>query len=122
MGEEGVERMQPLNDLPESLAARQFFADRLEKHFRAHPMEWIGILELQVIGGPSWRSRIACDLRKKRGLNVPWNHSNLHSAYRWMPHEVLGRDASIPAPTRWPIAGAPFAEAETWTLTPPESR
>jgi hypothetical protein len=92
-------------DFREHLAAREFFANRLEAHFRAHPNQWISILELMQIGGPSWRSRIACDLRVKRKLNVPWNKSNLHSAYMFVPT----------VEDRWPAFDAPIQE--TWRLT-----
>src|SRR5678816_2014706 len=85
-------------DLLNSLAARQFFADKLEAHFRAHPLQWISILDLMKIGGPSWRSRIVNDLRQKRGLNVPWNHDNRASAYRFIPWVQLGRSADVQPP------------------------
>jgi hypothetical protein len=108
-----------MNDLPESLAARQFFANRLEAYFRAHPTEWVSIIDLMKIGGPSWRSRIACDLRIKRGLNIVWNRSNLRSAYRWYP--TNSEAASEPSSDLWPIPGAPSAD-QGFHLTPPEHR
>jgi hypothetical protein len=85
-----------MNDLKEYLAARQFFANRLEAHFRAHPLIWVSLPELMQIGGPSWRSRIANDLRQKRQLNVVWNKSNLQSAYMFLPYVPLGRSADVP--------------------------
>lgn len=72
---------------------RQFFADRLAAYFRAHPLTWVSIMDLIRIGGPSWRSRIACDLRP-RGMVITWNRSNKESAYMFTPHTQLGRDAS----------------------------
>ncbi len=72
---------------------RQFFADRLADYFRAHPLVWVSIMKLIEIGGPSWRSRICEDLRKKRGMEIPWNRDNKHSAYMFKPFTPLARDA-----------------------------
>ncbi len=111
------------SSLSAELVRRQCFADQLEAYFRAHPLVWISILELQklTLGGPSWRSRIVEDLREKRSMDIPWNKSSRESAYMFRPDgPALGRDAAVPAPDAWPIAGAPYHEA--WTLTPPESR
>lgn len=102
------------DDLRESLAARRFFADRLEAYFKQHPRVWIGLPELMKIGGPSWRSRIFNDLRNKRHMRVVWNRSNLESAYMFTEHEPLGRDASIPVPDQWPVFDAP--SQEPWSL------
>jgi hypothetical protein len=79
---------------------RQFFADRLAEYFRQHPLTWISIMDLIRIGGPSWRSRIACDLRpeKKRNMNIVWNKSNKESAYLYTPWKPLGRSAETVAP------------------------
>ncbi len=108
------------HDLIESLAARRFFANRLEAHFRAHLREWIDLPTLMRIGGPSWRSRIACDLRKKRGLVIVWNRDSRQSAYMCLEQAPQGRDASVPAADRWPVVGAPYEEP--FVLTPPEAR
>lgn len=76
---------------------RQFFADRLADYFRAHPLTWVSIMDLIRIGGPSWRSRIACDLRpaNKRAMCVEWNKSNKESAYMYRPHKPQGRSAEV---------------------------
>lgn len=74
---------------------RSFFADRLADYFRKHPLVWISIMDLIKIGGPSWRSRIACDLRP-RGMCVLWNKNNKASAYMYRPEPPLARDASEP--------------------------
>jgi hypothetical protein len=111
LGEPTVSR----EDFREHLAAREFFANRLEAYFKAHPGEWISLFDLMKIGGPSWRSRIACDLRKKRGLNIVWNKSNLASAYRYLDHTPLGRPADVPVPDRWPVFDGPIQE--TFRLT-----
>lgn len=77
----------------DELARRDFYADRLEAHFRSHPGIWIPLLELQAIGGPSWRSRIACDLRLKRKLHVVWNEHPRRSAYMFREERALGPSA-----------------------------
>lgn len=87
---------------------RQFFADRLADYFRAHPMTWVSIMDLIRIGGPSWRSRIACDLRQKRKMLVTWNRNNKASAYLYTPHTPLGRDAATP------VAGLPLFDDGPW--------
>lgn len=73
---------------------RQFFADRLADYFRRNPLVWVSIMDLIRIGGPSWRSRIACDLRP-RGMTILWNRNNKASAYMFRPEPPLGRDAAI---------------------------
>jgi hypothetical protein len=86
---------------------RQFFADRLQAYFKAHPLVWISILELSKIGGLSWRSRIACDLRPKRGMTITWNNSNKDSAYMFTPYKPLGRSAEtrVESPQRSLFSG-----------------
>lgn len=100
----------PSDDLRPELHRREFFANRLEAHFRRHPRVWITLPDLMEIGGPSWRSRIANDLRTKRHMRIVWNRSNERSAYMFTEHEPLGRDASVPAPDRWPVGDAPYVE------------
>lgn len=107
-------------DLRASLVNRQYFANQLEAHFKAHPLVWISILDLQKIGGPSWRSRIADDLRTKRKLNVVWNRESLESKYRYEPHDPLGRDAGTFVPFG-PATDAPYQEPP-FVLTAPEAR
>ena len=82
-----------MNAFTEEQERRSFFADRLEVLFRSRPLEWISVLELVKVGGLSWRSRIACDLRQKRGLTVEWNKQNKTSAYMFKPFKPLGRSA-----------------------------
>lgn len=46
------------------------FRDRLAEHFRAHPGEWIGGLELAKIAGAyAWRSRVS-DCRTQLGMRI----------------------------------------------------
>lgn len=92
--------MKPHTPVSEQKAARSFFADRLEAHFRSHPLEWISILDLMPIGGPSWRSRIADELRGQRKMNVEWNGNSRQSMYRFIPYEPLGRDAGEQVPAQ----------------------
>ena len=74
---------------------RRFFADALSAHFRAHPWEWVSIMTLIRIGGPSWRSRLVEDLRQHRKMEIPWNGDSRQSAYMYRPTgPALGRDAS----------------------------
>ncbi len=77
------------------LDRRAFYADALDTYFRAHPLMWIPLPTLLDIGGPSWRSRIACDLRKKRQMTITWNRDPLQSAYMFIPYVPLGRSADV---------------------------
>ncbi len=81
------------------LARRQGKADVLETEFRARPGEWIRIGELTRLVGSAFGSRIRCDLKPKRHMHIVWNGENGEdSAYRFIPHEPLGRAADVPDP------------------------
>ncbi len=81
------------NPFLEELDRRHFYAERMAAYFEARPQEWVSILELMKIGGPSWRSRLVEDLREKRHMDIPWNHDNRASAYMFRPHVPIARDA-----------------------------
>lgn len=78
------------------LDRRQSLTDAVERVFRARPLEWIGITELAALGGVGgFRTRIS-ELRRRKvdPMNLVNNRKNgPRSAYMWMPHAPLGRDA-----------------------------
>jgi hypothetical protein len=103
-------------------AARAEHRATIEAWFRAHPLAAIEAAELRAIT-PHYQQRIS-EIRqgsKLRIVNVPRSRivdgqvRKSDGAYRWEPYEPLGRDASVPAPSGWPAAGAPYSE--TWRLT-----
>ena len=83
--------------LLDELERRQSIADTLEQHFKANVGRWISIGELSKMVGSAFGSRIRCDLKPKRGMNIVWNKQNgAKSAYRYLPYSPLGPDATEP--------------------------
>lgn len=85
--------------------------DLVEELFRRRPLEWITAVELAKVAGLcAWRTRVADARRRfKRGREgtVEWNESIQASAYRYVPFQRLGRDATTFVPQRtlfdlWP--------------------
>lgn len=108
--------------MKDEIQRRASLKDRIEALFRSRPGEWISITELADIGGVGgWRTR-KCELENRKIDPMHIEHNGLNgaaSAHRFLPHTPLGRDASVPAPDRWPSFG-PYTD--TFTLTPPEAR
>lgn len=80
------------------LERRASFLDATEALFRSKPLQWIPWSELAKVGGQlAWRSRVA-ECRSERQMDVEWNKNVRESAYRFIPHERLGRDSTHPTP------------------------
>ncbi len=106
--------------LSAELVRRQKVASATWTLFQARSSRWLHWKRFARLAPCAWRSRIS-DARKEakaQGGTIEWNRSITRSAYRYLPYEPLGRDASIPAPDAWPITGAPYHEP--FKLTPPE--
>ncbi len=112
----------------EELAVRRAQRDALAAFLEEHPQAELSAEDLIAVVGPNYRSRIS-DCRYELGMdirNVPrfqkWTERGKPRSKRLIGGYTYVPAASRPSPERWPIPGAPFAEAEGWTLTPPESR
>jgi len=113
----------------EDIAAQKAQRDILAAFFKAHPMTVFLREDLERVVGPNYRSRVS-ECVTELGMNVPnvprYRHylnakgkprrQRLIGGYQYLPYETLGRDASIPAPDRWPVFDAPIQE--TWSLKP----
>lgn len=117
-----------------SLSPAQVFSDHamhratIEAWLLAHPLLEIEAADLKLIT-PHYQQRIS-EIRQsghltgrivnvKRTRLVDGKVKAADGAYRWEPHESLGRDASQPASDHWTAPGAPFGP-EPFHLTPPE--
>jgi len=89
---------------------RQTNADKLRAFFEARPGEWIPARDLEFAGRQAWRTRVS-ELRVRLETagdgTIEWNHKTLDSAYRFLPHKPLGRDAAEQVPQSW-TSGGPF--------------
>jgi hypothetical protein len=110
------------------MTAPQVFQDHalhratIEAWFRSHPLEVREADDLKAIT-PHYQQRIS-EIRQmsklrienvKRTRVVNGKVRAADGGYRYVPHEPLGRDATIPVPDRWPVEGAPYQEP--WKLT-----
>ncbi len=96
------------------LERRASFLDATEALFRSKPLQWIPWSELAKVGGAlAWRSRCA-ECRTERGMRIEWNRNVRESAYRFVPHEPIGRDSTQPTPAL-PLFEAGDPESGPWS-------
>jgi len=99
---------------------------KIAKLFKARPLEDIEPDELRRIT-PHYQQRIS-ECRRKFTMNIvnvprslmlaDGTVKKLDGAYRWEPHQRLGRDAGELMPASWNGQDAPYSVG--WRLTPPE--
>jgi len=72
-------------------------------HFSARPGVWVRVEDLARVGGfCAWRTRLS-EARRQIVAAVgvlEWNGQVRRSAYRFLPHMPLGRDAATSAPQK----------------------
>lgn len=89
---------------------RQNATDRVEAILRSAPCRWIHWRRFEQITACSWRTRISeCRKRFEReGGTLENNHSITRSAYRYLPHTPLGRDAATEQSGQRTLFGGSF--------------
>lgn len=89
------------------------YLDRLARHFKAHPLQWIDGRDLGNIAGTyAWRTRLS-ELRTKRGMDI-------QNRQRWMSDRVM-QDYKLHA-VRWKVSEYQYRPAVASALQSDEAQ